>query len=235
MTDGFKYDVAAGVAGGIKTRLEESARATKDDVLRAQGGIQMCALAAQRVEQLSQQVDREQDEMGADTYQAVKRWLARAQGVMISLQNQCEVKMHTLTGKALGLEQAASQAASEEDRQVAQKQAALSANEDGESDPARAHLDARARVPGQRPGNPLEDRRSEPEPEPELEPEPEPEPEPESKPPVDSSRPRGDHTSSVASLMRKTKPELQKMAKRAGVSSSGTKRKIIDRILDADT
>jgi len=244
--DGFKFDVAAGVAEELHDRFESAIGAAKNDLFRVQGAIKMCELGEQRILALQAKVDElgESGEMSADTYQEVKKWVARSAGVMVSLQQTSEVKVHTLAGKVLGLEEAREATAKEHNKHVLRKQAMLRGDEEPDEDPDRARVDARARPGGTHPGSPMADRKSEPEAEPPApvldEPRiPAPDPkkavEPRPKPRIDSSRRRGDHSSRVAALMKKPKPKLVKDAKKAGVPSHGTKKQIAERLANADT
>jgi len=245
MDDGFKFDVAAGVAEELHGRFEKSIAAAKNDMFRAQGAITMCGLGEQRILALQGKVDElgESGEMSADTYQEVKKWVARAAGVMISLQGAAEIKSQTLAGKVLGLEEAREVTAKEHNKHVLRKQAMLRPeSEESDEDPARARVGAPARTGGTRPENPIADRKRGSEPDPPVVDEPRipaPDPKeavkPKPKPKIDLRRGKGDHSARLQALMKKSKPALKRAAKKAGLSVSGTKASIAKRLADANT
>lgn len=223
MDDSFKHDVAIGVTSELSQNFSQQAEAAQVEVHQAEGAVQACALGSQRIQQLSEHLDAEQDEMSPEQYEAAKRWVSRCYGTLISLQNQVEVKIHTLSGKALGLRQAAEQVEKECRKHESRKIAVQNSDEE---DPARARVLGRDRTPGTRPENSLADRkRQEHEAGPDVDEAAE--VEPEERVAEDVGVP-----SDLETLLKR---ELITLAKSMDIPFYGTKREIIERIEDANT
>lgn len=214
MEDGFKHDIAIGITSELSQRFSEQVSAAKTESIQAEGAMQACALGAQRIQQLSQQLDGDQDSMSPEEYASAKRWVNRCYGAMVSLQNQVEIKTHILSGKAMGLEQAMQQTQKELAKHEERKRPPVEADED---DAKRA----RSRKTGTHPENPMEARREE-----------------EVLDEVDSSPVIQEDVSAIKTKMddlrNHNKRELVDMIKALGLSPHGTKRDLIERIVNGN-